>query len=114
MLTFEQDQIQGADAIVGKLAVGLLRNSTDRARAHPTLFAVLQGLPFQKIQHRVSTMDAQPASTTEAAMVVLVTGQLLVSSPSCFGVASEAVPSPNERKLNLCPSLRPARFARNL
>ncbi|ORY61947.1 nuclear transport factor 2 [Leucosporidium creatinivorum] len=55
MLTFEQDQIQGAEAIVGKLA----------------------GLPFQKIQHRVSTMDAQPASATEAAMVVLVTGQLL-------------------------------------
>lgn len=25
-------------------------------------------------------MDAQPASTTEAAMVVLVTGQLLVSA----------------------------------
>lgn len=85
MLTFETDQIQGATAIVGKLTVRTLAakiaswipirvTSSLKTGFNP------QGLPFEKVQHRVSTMDAQPSSPTEASIVVLVTGQLLVSS----------------------------------
>jgi hypothetical protein len=37
-----------------------------------------QGLPFAKVVHKVLTLDAQPASSTIAAIMVLVTGQLLV------------------------------------
>ncbi|CEQ39804.1 SPOSA6832_01377, partial [Sporobolomyces salmonicolor] len=55
MLTFESQQIQGSAAIVEKLV----------------------GLPFSTVQHRVSTMDAQPAATDKASMIVLVTGQLI-------------------------------------
>lgn len=36
-----------------------------------------QNLPFEKVQHRVDTMDAQPASQ-EGGIVVLVTGALMV------------------------------------
>ncbi|KAK4053830.1 Nuclear transport factor 2 [Microbotryomycetes sp. JL201] len=60
MLTFESDQIQGTANIVAKLT----------------------GLPFQQVQHRVSTVDAQPSSQTEASLVVLVTGQLLTGDES--------------------------------
>ena len=59
MLSFEAQQFQGAASIVEKLA----------------------GLPFASIKHQVSTMDAQPAATDKASMIVLVTGQLLVSRP---------------------------------
>lgn len=44
----------------------------------PLTMLSAQSLPFTTVQHRVSTMDAQPASSTEASMVVLVTGQLIV------------------------------------
>jgi hypothetical protein len=37
-----------------------------------------KGLPFAKVVHKVLTLDAQPASSTIAAIMVLVTGQLLV------------------------------------
>lgn len=57
MLSFEAQQFQGAASIVEKLA----------------------GLPFTTIKHQISTMDAQPAATDKASMIVLVTGQLLVS-----------------------------------
>ena len=36
----------------------------------------LQGLPFQKVKHQVSTLDAQP--TLNEGVLILVTGQLLV------------------------------------
>jgi hypothetical protein len=36
-----------------------------------------QGLPFQKVEHRVDTLDAQPSNTTGGILVV-VTGALLV------------------------------------
>ena len=36
-----------------------------------------QSLPFQKVQHQVSTFDAQP-SNAEGGILVLVTGALLV------------------------------------
>lgn len=57
MLTFESNQSAGVANIVEKLV----------------------SLPFTTVQHRVTTLDAQPASQTEAAMIVLVTGQLIVS-----------------------------------
>ncbi|WFC96748.1 Nuclear transport factor 2 [Malassezia brasiliensis] len=55
MLTFEGAQTQGAQAIVEKLV----------------------SLPFQKVQHKVDTRDAQPTGDGQA-LVVLVTGMLLV------------------------------------
>ncbi|KAL7006062.1 Nuclear transport factor 2 [Cystobasidiomycetes sp. EMM_F5] len=56
MLTFEAEQFQGSASIMGKLSA----------------------LPFEKVQHVISTLDAQPSSTTQASMVVLVTGSLKV------------------------------------
>jgi hypothetical protein len=37
----------------------------------------MQSLPFQKVQHRVDTIDAQP-SNEQGAILVLVTGALMV------------------------------------
>ncbi|KKA27770.1 hypothetical protein TD95_004445, partial [Thielaviopsis punctulata] len=54
MLTFESASSLGSSAIAEKLA----------------------GLPFQKVKHAVSTLDAQP--TVQDGVLVLVTGQLLV------------------------------------
>ncbi|EEA26791.1 Nuclear transport factor 2 [Talaromyces marneffei ATCC 18224] len=55
MLTFENDAKLGAQAIIAKLAE----------------------LPFQKVQHQVATLDAQP-SNENGGILVLVTGALLV------------------------------------
>ncbi|QLI67985.1 Nuclear transport factor 2 [Metarhizium brunneum] len=55
MLTFESASSLGANSIVEKLA----------------------GLPFQKVKHQVSTLDAQP-SNSDGGIIILVTGQLLV------------------------------------
>ncbi|CAO3640147.1 unnamed protein product [Mucor hiemalis] len=55
MLSFEGQQFSGVNSIVEKLA----------------------GLPFQKVVHRISTTDAQPAAN--GAILVSVTGALLVS-----------------------------------
>lgn len=55
MLTFETSQVQGAKAIVEKLTA----------------------LPFQKVGHRITTLDAQPASPN-GDVLVLVTGDLLI------------------------------------
>ncbi|KAL4764345.1 nuclear transport factor 2 family protein [Aspergillus foveolatus] len=55
MLTFETSAIQGVAGIIEKLA----------------------SLPFQKVQHQVSTLDAQP-SGEHGGILVLVTGALLV------------------------------------
>lgn len=38
-----------------------------------------QSLPFQKVQHKVTTLDAQPSSTAVPSLLVSVTGLLLVS-----------------------------------
>jgi hypothetical protein len=57
MLTFEGVQTQGTNSIVEKLV----------------------GLPFQKVAHRISTVDAQPSNPNNSSIVVTVTGQLLVS-----------------------------------
>lgn len=56
MLTFETSQIQGAQAIVEKLA----------------------SLPFQKTQHQVTTLDAQPGTPGGRDVIVMVTGQLTI------------------------------------
>ncbi|PWN51681.1 putative nuclear transport factor 2 [Violaceomyces palustris] len=56
MLTFEGAQTQGAQAIAEKLA----------------------GLPFQRVQHKVETLDAQPTGSDGTSLVVLVTGMLVV------------------------------------
>lgn len=55
MLTFENHAIQGAAGIVEKLA----------------------GLPFEKVRHEISTLDAQP-SNQAGGILVMVTGALLV------------------------------------
>ncbi|RYO15703.1 hypothetical protein AA0111_g11636 [Alternaria arborescens] len=58
MLTFEQQPTQGSAAIVEKL----------------------QNLPFQEIQHRTDTVDAQPSA--DDGILVLVTGALLLAGES--------------------------------
>jgi len=55
MLTFEGSPIKGAAAIIEKLT----------------------SLPFQKVQHKVTTLDAQPSSSV-ASLIVNVTGLLIV------------------------------------
>mmetsp|Transcript_44443 Transcript_44443/g.128644 ORF Transcript_44443/g.128644 Transcript_44443/m.128644 type:complete len:125 (-) Transcript_44443:135-509(-) len=54
MLTFEGEQFQGSQGIVGKLA----------------------SLPFQKVQHQVVKCDCQPAPP--GGVLIFVTGNLLV------------------------------------
>ncbi|KAI7833428.1 putative nuclear transport factor 2 [Kickxella alabastrina] len=56
MMTWESSQIQGAQAIVEKLV----------------------SLPFQKVQHKITTVDAQQSLPGVNAILILVTGQLLV------------------------------------
>ncbi|MDI1493003.1 MAG: Nuclear transport factor 2 [Ramalina farinacea] len=55
MLTFETNQVQGATNIIEKLV----------------------SLPFEKTQHRIDTLDAQPSST-DGGVMVMVTGKLLI------------------------------------
>ncbi|VEU23388.1 DEKNAAC104592 [Brettanomyces naardenensis] len=55
MMTFESTQLQGSRNIVEKLV----------------------SLPFRKVAHRISTLDAQPASEN-GDVLVMVTGELLV------------------------------------
>lgn len=59
MLTFETAQLQGAKDIVEKLVL----------------------LPFQKVLHRISTLDAQPASQN-GDILVMVTGELMIDDES--------------------------------
>ncbi|RXW22708.1 hypothetical protein EST38_g3152 [Candolleomyces aberdarensis] len=56
MLSFEGSPYQGGKNIIEKLTT----------------------LPFQKVQHKVTTTDVQPSSTTEAKILVSITGLLLV------------------------------------
>lgn len=75
MLTFEGTQVQGADAIVEKLKV--------RARLSYRCVAdafLRQSLPFQKVQHKVETRDAQPTGADGTSLAVMVTGALVVSA----------------------------------
>jgi len=54
MLTFEGEQFQGVQSVMAKIV----------------------GLPFQKVAHKISTLDTQP--TTGGAAIVMVTGELLI------------------------------------
>jgi len=77
MLTFEGSPIQGAATISAKLVV--------RVGGHSVTCAFLtdeQGLPFAKVQHKITTLDAQPSSPTVASLLVSVTGLLVVRPPS--------------------------------
>lgn len=56
MLTFERDQVQGTQAIVEKLT----------------------SLGFQKVQHEIATLDAQPGTPGNRDVIVMVTGKLLI------------------------------------
>ncbi|KAK7449832.1 Nuclear transport factor 2 [Stygiomarasmius scandens] len=56
MLTWEGAPIQGVNAVLEKLV----------------------GLPFQKVVHKVETLDAQPSSPTVPSILVSVTGALKV------------------------------------
>ena len=40
-----------------------------------------QGLAFSKVQHKITTLDAQPSSPTTASLIVSVTGLLAVRIP---------------------------------
>lgn len=60
MLTWEGQQILGVNAIIQKLT----------------------SLPFGKVQHQVSTVDAQPSVPNTANLIVSVTGFLLVDDDS--------------------------------
>ncbi|KAJ2494955.1 Nuclear transport factor 2 [Coemansia sp. RSA 2052] len=56
MMSWEGTQMQGAKNIVEKLV----------------------SLPFQRVAHKVTTIDAQPSLPNVNAVVIAVTGQLLV------------------------------------
>ncbi|KAK7752202.1 Nuclear transport factor 2 [Diatrype stigma] len=71
MLTFESAAVLGAANIVEKLV----------------------NLPFQKVKHQVSTLDAQPG--VNGGVLVLVTGQLLVDE--------EERPMNYSQAFQLCP-----------
>lgn len=50
------------------------------ARTDLTLTSLaVQSLPFQKVQHKVTTRDAQPSAPGAASLIVNVTGLLVVS-----------------------------------
>ena len=73
MLTFEASPCQGTVAIVDKLKVCI---PTLRRFAAGAL-TVRQGLPFQRVEHQVATIDAQP-SNPNGGIIVVVSGRLLV------------------------------------
>ncbi|KAI9433827.1 nuclear transport factor 2 [Lactarius indigo] len=73
MLTFEGTQIQGTSQIVEKLT----------------------SLPFAKVQHKVTTLDAQPSNPTVPSLVVSVTGLLVVDdspNPLQFSQVFQLIP----------------------
>ncbi|KAF7330396.1 Nuclear transport factor 2 [Mycena venus] len=76
MLSFEGSQIAGTSAIVEKLV----------------------SLPFQTVQHKVTTKDAQPSSSTVASLLVSVTGMLVVDdspNPLQFSQVFHLIPEGN-------------------
>ncbi|KAF4578467.1 Nuclear transport factor 2 [Pleurotus pulmonarius] len=73
MLSFEGAAFQGAAAITEKLT----------------------SLPFQTVQHKVTTRDAQPSSPTIASLIVNVTGMLVVDggeNPMQFSQVFHLIP----------------------
>ncbi|RDW86381.1 nuclear transport factor 2 family protein [Aspergillus mulundensis] len=79
MLTFETSAVQGVAGIIEKLTVstsGTSRMVIEFLLRSAALVSA-GGLPFQKVQHKVATLDAQP-SGEHGGILVLVTGALLV------------------------------------
>lgn len=76
MLTWEGTPVQGVQGIVEKLTVSFL-NLTAQWRC-AEIFSHFQSLPFQKVQHKITTIDAQPSSLTSANLLVSVMGFLVV------------------------------------
>ncbi|KAF9228741.1 nuclear transport factor 2 [Gyrodon lividus] len=73
MLTFEGQPFQGSNNILEKLVA----------------------LPFTQVQHKVTTIDAQPSSPTSASIIVSVTGLLLVDdspNPLNFSQVFQLIP----------------------
>ncbi|KAF9244233.1 nuclear transport factor 2 [Melanogaster broomeanus] len=73
MLTFEGAPFQGTQSIVEKLTA----------------------LPFEKVAHKVLTLDVQPSSPTVASILVSVTGQLIVDgseNPLSFSQVFQLIP----------------------
>ncbi|KAL6936523.1 Nuclear transport factor 2 [Hanseniaspora guilliermondii] len=72
MLTFETSQVQGVASIVEKLT----------------------SLPFQKVTHRITTLDAQPCSP-QGDVLVMITGELLIdeeTNPQRFSQVFHLIP----------------------
>ena len=116
MLTFEQEQFQGTNGIIEKLKVGPAASRTSMgqalliARADATMMRLArtaslpstrcdaiatQALPFQKVEHKISTLDAQPSSPSQASILVLVTGQLVVDdspNPLSYSQSFQLIP----------------------
>ncbi|KAF9466277.1 nuclear transport factor 2 [Collybia nuda] len=73
MLSWEGSPIQGNAAISEKLTT----------------------LPFSKVEHKVTTLDAQPSSQTVASLLVSVTGLLVVDdspNPLQFSQVFQLIP----------------------
>ncbi|TFK46018.1 nuclear transport factor 2 [Heliocybe sulcata] len=73
MLSFEGQPTQGAAGIAEKLTA----------------------LPFQRVQHKITTLDAQPSSPSVASLIVSVTGLLLVDdgeNPLQFSQVFQLIP----------------------
>jgi len=71
MLTWEGSPIQGGAAIIEKLSVGGSLRGFELCFNDRT-----QGLPFQKVVHKVNTCDVQPTSTDN--LLISITGLLVV------------------------------------
>ncbi|KAF9821618.1 hypothetical protein IEO21_00464 [Rhodonia placenta] len=55
----------------------------------------LTSLPFERVQHKVTTLDAQPSSPSVASLIVSVTGLLLVddsTNPLQFSQVFQLIP----------------------
>ncbi|OZJ03981.1 hypothetical protein BZG36_04047, partial [Bifiguratus adelaidae] len=73
MMSFEGQQFQGSQAIMEKLT----------------------NLPFQKVQHKIASCDAQPSNPQVASLLVVVTGQLLIdeeTNPMHFSQTFQLIP----------------------
>jgi len=76
MLTFEGTPIQGSAAILEKLT----------------------SLPFQKVEHKITTLDAQPSNPASPSLIVNVTGLLVVDggeNPLQFSQVFHLIPENN-------------------
>jgi hypothetical protein len=83
MLTWEGEPILGAIAITEKITVR-------RSSTVPLCYGLTRhkSLPFKSVQHKVTTLDAQPlAPLAEGSILVSVTGLLVVRYSLCERLA---------------------------